>query len=79
MVILLMNASQKEQLFSNIAEAMEGVPERIKVRQLVHFYKADPDYGCGVAQKLGLEMERFNGWQRLSWQNWSKKPVNKTI
>ena len=26
-----MNASQKEQLFSNIAEAMQGVPERILV------------------------------------------------
>ena len=50
----LMNDDQKEQLFSNIAEAMDGVPERIKVRQLVHFYKADPDYACGVAGKLDL-------------------------
>jgi hypothetical protein len=25
----LMNNSQKEQLFSNLAEAMQGVPERI--------------------------------------------------
>ena len=50
----LMNKDQKEQLFSNIAEAMDGVPERIKVRQLVHFYKADLDYACGVAGKLDL-------------------------
>ena len=50
----LMNKDQKEQLFSNIAEAMDGVPERIKVRQLVHFYKADPNYACGVAGKLDL-------------------------
>ena len=50
----LMNDDQKEQLFGNIAEAMAGVPERIVVRQLVHFYKADPDYACGVAGKLGL-------------------------
>ncbi|MGA2821585.1 MAG: catalase-related domain-containing protein [Anaerolineales bacterium] len=49
----LMDASQKEQLFSNIAEAMQGVPERIMARQLVHFYKADPEYGRGVAKKLG--------------------------
>ena len=38
----------------NIAAAMDGVPERIQVRQLVHFYKADPDYACGVAAKLNL-------------------------
>jgi len=61
----LMNASQKEQLFSNLAEAMQGVPERIVVRQLVHFYKADPEYGRGVAKKLGLEMEKFAAWAKL--------------
>jgi len=61
-----MNASQKEQLFSNIAEAMQGVPERIIARQLVHFYKADPDYGRGVARKLGLDMDRFAAWADLT-------------
>ena len=34
-----MSAAQQEQLFSNIAEAMDGVPERIKARQLAHFYR----------------------------------------
>lgn len=62
----LMNASQKEQLFSNFADAMQGVPERILARQLVHFYKADPDYGRGVAAKLGMDMERFVPWTSLS-------------
>ena len=62
----LMNASQKEQLFCNLAEAMEGVPERIVARQLVHCYKADPDYGRGVAQKLGLDMARFVPWADLT-------------
>lgn len=62
----LMDASQKEQLFNNIAEAMGGVPERILARQLVHFYKADPDYGRGVAQNLGLDMEKYAPWAELS-------------
>jgi len=62
----LMNASQKEQLFSNLAEAMQGVPERILARQLVHFYKADPDYGRGVAAKLGLDMLKYVPWAKLS-------------
>jgi len=61
----LMNASQKEQLFSNLAEAMQGVPERIQARQLVHFYKADPAYGRGVAKKLGLDMEKYVPWAKL--------------
>ena len=60
-----MNASQKEQLFSNLAKAMQGVPARIVARQLVHFYKADPDYGCGVAQKLGKDMNHFAPWAKL--------------
>ena len=62
----LMDASQKEQLFSNIGEAMAGVPQRIKVRQLVHFFKADPDYGRGVADKLDLDMQKFSPWAELS-------------
>ncbi|MCZ0941030.1 MAG: hypothetical protein OXJ55_20485 [Caldilineaceae bacterium] len=50
----VMSNDQKEQRFSNIAAATDGVPERIRVRQLVHFCKADPDYACGVATKLNL-------------------------
>jgi catalase len=53
----LMTADQKEQLFHNIAAAMEGVPVHIIQRQLVHFYAADPDYGRGVAAKVGLSGE----------------------
>lgn len=64
----LMNVDQKEQLFSNLAEGMQGVPERIQVRQLVHFYKADPAYGRGVADKLGLDVSLAAAWSRLSLQ-----------
>ena len=62
----LMDDNQKEQLISNLAEAMQGVPQRIKVRQLVHFYKADPAYGNGVAAKLGMEMDQVTAWADLS-------------
>ena len=33
---------------------MTGVPERIQLRQIGHFHKADPAYGDGVAERLGL-------------------------
>ncbi len=69
----LMNASQKDQLFNNIAEAMAGVPERIVVRQLVHFYKADPFYGRGVAEKLGLDMENYIAWADLTLAELTEK------
>ena len=70
-----MNASQKEQLFSNLAAAMQGVPERIVVRQLVHFYKADPDYGRGVAAKLGLDMKKY----RCLGETAPERPVRENI
>jgi len=53
----LFNAEQKERLFSNIAEAMQGVPVEIVKRQVVHFYRVDPEYGLGVAAKVGLAPE----------------------
>jgi len=56
----------KNRLFINLVAAMQGVPERIIARQLVHFYKADPDYGCGVAKKLGLDMQKVAAWAKLS-------------
>jgi len=51
----LMSGEQKQQLFSNIAGAMSGVPSHIVHRQLGHFYKADPEYAAGVANALKIE------------------------
>ena len=50
----LMSAAQKERLFDNIKAAMQGVPMEIVKRQVAHFYRADPDYGSGVATHMGL-------------------------
>lgn len=60
----LMSDGQKAQLFGNIAQAMEGVPQRIKARQLVHFYRADPDYARGVAERLGMDIDRIETLSR---------------
>lgn len=53
----LMTPDQKQQLISNIKAAMDGVPVEIIKRQLVHFYKADPDYGKGVAAAVGIDLD----------------------
>jgi catalase len=50
----LLPADEKQRLFRNIAAAMQGVPQFIIERQLMHFTKADPVYGEGVAKALGL-------------------------
>ncbi len=51
----LMPADAQARLIENIVGAMQGVPTEIQERQIAHFYKADPAYGRGVAQGLGLE------------------------
>ncbi len=48
----IMTSEQQQRLFSNISDAMAGVPEEIIERQLVHFTKADPAYGAGVREAL---------------------------
>jgi catalase len=50
----LMSREQQQQLFDNIAAAMRGVPEAIQLRQIDHLAKADPAYGRGVSERLGL-------------------------
>jgi len=50
----LMNKDEQARLIENIAGAMKSVPATIQQRQLVHFYKADPAYGNGVAAALGV-------------------------
>lgn len=48
----LMNPSQKEQLFCNIASSMEGVDEVIIQKALNHFEKISKDYAEGVKKAL---------------------------
>ncbi len=50
----LFDADQQQRLFNNLAEAMEGVPVEIIEKQLGHFTMADPAYGAGVRDALGM-------------------------
>jgi catalase len=52
----LMKPDQKRQLIENLVSALKPVPRYIQERQLAHFYKADPEYGKGVAKALGLTL-----------------------
>ena len=53
----LMDPAAQQRLFGNIARSMNGVPQEIVMRQLCHFFRADPAYGMGVAQALRIPKE----------------------
>jgi catalase len=63
----LLTPDAQARLISNITGAMLPVPRRIQVRQLVHFFRADPAYGNGIAQGLGVEAD-LEAWSQLSLQ-----------
>ncbi|WP_176344936.1 catalase KatA [Priestia aryabhattai] len=53
----LLSEDERTRLVANIVEAMKPVEkEKIKLRQIQHFYKADPEYGTRVADGLGLSV-----------------------
>ena len=52
----VMTPEQQEALFGNTARAMAGVPREIQIRHIYNCSKADPAYGKGVADALGIPM-----------------------
>ncbi len=53
----LLSEEERSRLVKNIVAAMMPVEnEEIKLRQIGHFYKADPEYGIRVAEGLGLQV-----------------------
>jgi catalase len=54
MLFRLMNPMQQQVLFYNTARAMGDAPIEIKVRHIGNCLKADPAYGQGVADALGI-------------------------
>ncbi|HOH51980.1 MAG TPA: catalase, partial [Candidatus Hydrogenedentes bacterium] len=52
----LMTPAQQEALFGNTARALGDAPREIKVRHIGNCLKADPAYGKGVADALGIPL-----------------------
>ena len=48
----MFDEGQRQRFFANIAGAMQGVPQEIVERQMVHFGKADPAWEAGVRAAL---------------------------
>ncbi|HRZ81828.1 MAG TPA: catalase [Candidatus Hydrogenedentes bacterium] len=52
----LMTPAQQGALFGNTARAMGDAPREIKIRHIGNCLKADPAYGKGVADALGIPL-----------------------
>ena len=52
----LQSDDAKERIFTNTANAMDGVSEDVKHRHIRHCYKVDPEYGKGVAKALEIDI-----------------------
>jgi len=55
----LMNAEQQKALFGNTARAISGAPRDIQLRHIGNCLKADPAYGKGVADALGIPLSEL--------------------
>ena len=54
----LMQPDARERLIGNIAASLKQTPQRIQELQVQHFFQADPAYGAGVANALGLSIDK---------------------
>lgn len=52
----LMSPEKQQLLFENTARNMHGIPVEIQQRHILNCYKADPEYGKGVARACGLDI-----------------------
>lgn len=53
----LLSEDERSRLVQTIVGAMKPVEsDEIKLRQIAHFYKADPEYGIRIAEGLGLSV-----------------------
>jgi len=50
----LMSPAQQAVLFANTARAIADAPKEIKIRHIGNCLKADPAYGKGIADALGI-------------------------
>jgi catalase len=48
----LLKPEEQQRLIHNIVAGMKSVPKEIQLRQIQHFFKADPKYGEGVEKSL---------------------------
>src|SRR5690606_24232251 len=61
-------------LFQNTAAQVGGAEKFIQIRHIRNCYKADPEYGTGVANALGLTMEEVDNFDMTPYDRYAPKP-----
>jgi catalase len=54
----LMKEDEKVRLVDNLVDSMKSAKREFQLRQVLHFYNADSEYGIRVAQGLGIDLEK---------------------
>ena len=52
-----MSVTQQQALFDNTAGSIGAAPREIQLRHIRHCLQADPAYGKGIADALGIAMD----------------------
>lgn len=55
----LLPADEKERLAGNVVRSMDGVPDGIRKRAILNFYRADKQCGTRIAQLAGLDINEI--------------------
>jgi catalase len=53
-----MTSEARQRLFGNIARRMGALSREIRMRAISHFFRADVNYGVGVANAMGINLEK---------------------
>lgn len=62
----VMDDTARANLIGNIVDHLGGAQKRLQLRQCAIFFKADPDYGKGVAQGLKLDVAQVEKLAAMS-------------
>lgn len=60
-----------QQLFDNTAAQIGGAEKFIQIRHIRNCFKADKEYGEGVARALGLSMDEVNSFDMTPYNKWA--------
>ncbi len=53
----LMNKKQQNVLFENTARSISGASKEVQLRHIANCMKADPNYGKGIAEAIGIKIK----------------------
>jgi catalase len=75
----LITEDKKKLLFENTARAIGGAPRMIQLRHIGNCMKADPAYGKGVADALGIPLSELEADQAGNMQAACQTPVTEGV